>query len=324
MHLAGMFLPSVDSLDPDRVRERMVRRNQAAPYVPFGPRDRMVRVPAAGQPPAVDPPPATSLAPRPVQPEIGDVDIGGHTGHCGRCRHGWRRRRVCGRTGVAGRRNFVAFLVLTLMAIWLAWCRQMLAVLALAMLPLLFAHIAPPPPPPRLEWVQSWQAHSSLATCPAPDAQLRGPGLVWPVPLKCCTWVQSCQAHSFLAPFSVLGALVRWGYPPPLFAPPCSSRRWQARSCQACPLTRCEWVQSCQAHSFIAPSLAQSAHSLSYPPCFGASPSAAAGSTLAKPGIHGPVLSTGALAHVAGKASLSPAQVCHRRQHLKPAHCMGA
>ena len=101
-------------------------------------------------------------------------------------------------------------LQLLLMAVRLAWCRQMVAVLALAVLPLPFAHIAPPPPP-RLEWVQSWQAHSPLAPWPAPDAQLGGPSLVRPAPLKCCTWVQSCQAHSFLAPFSALGAPVQWG-----------------------------------------------------------------------------------------------------------------
>ena len=63
MDWAGMFLPFVDSRVPDRVRERVVRRDNAAPYVRVGPRDRMVRVLAAGQPPAVDPPPATSLAP---------------------------------------------------------------------------------------------------------------------------------------------------------------------------------------------------------------------------------------------------------------------
>ena len=56
----------------DRVWERIVRRNQAAPYVPVGPRDRIVRVPAAGQPPVVDPQPATSSAP---QPEMDDVDM---------------------------------------------------------------------------------------------------------------------------------------------------------------------------------------------------------------------------------------------------------
>ena len=75
MDWAGIFLPSVDSRVPDRVWERIVRRNQAAPYVPVGPRDRMVRVPAAGQPPAVDSPPATSSAPQPVQPEMDDVDM---------------------------------------------------------------------------------------------------------------------------------------------------------------------------------------------------------------------------------------------------------
>ena len=62
----GMFLPSVDSRVPDRVWEWFVHRNQAAPYAPVGPRDRMVRVPAARQPPTVDPPPATSSAPQPV------------------------------------------------------------------------------------------------------------------------------------------------------------------------------------------------------------------------------------------------------------------
>ena len=108
----------------------------------------------------------------------------------------------------------------------------MVAVLALAVMPLLFAQIVPPP---QLGWAQSWQAHSPLAPCPAPDAQLGGPSLVRPAPLKCCTWVQSCQAHSFLAPFSALGAPVRWGYPPPPSAPPCSSWQWQAQSCQACP-----------------------------------------------------------------------------------------
>ena len=72
---AGMFLPSVDSSVPDRVWEWIVHRNQAAPYVPVGPRDRMVRVPAARQPPTVDPPPATSSAPQPVQPEMDDVDM---------------------------------------------------------------------------------------------------------------------------------------------------------------------------------------------------------------------------------------------------------
>ena len=75
MDWAGIFLPSVDSRVPDRVWERMVRRNQAAPYVLVGPRDRMVRVPAAEQPPVVDPPPATSSAPQPVQPEMDDVDM---------------------------------------------------------------------------------------------------------------------------------------------------------------------------------------------------------------------------------------------------------
>ena len=74
MDWAGMFLPSVDSRVPDRVWERIVRRNQAAPYVPVGPRDRMVRVPAAAQPPTANPPPATSSAPQPVQPEMDEMD----------------------------------------------------------------------------------------------------------------------------------------------------------------------------------------------------------------------------------------------------------
>ena len=59
-------MPSTESRVPDRVWERIVRRNQA----PVGPRDRMVRVPAAGQPP-----PAASSAPQPGQPKMGDVDM---------------------------------------------------------------------------------------------------------------------------------------------------------------------------------------------------------------------------------------------------------
>ena len=127
----------------------------------------------------------------------------------------------------------------------------MVAVLALAVLPLLFAQFVPPP---RLELVQSLQAHSPLAPCPAPDAQPGGPSLVRPAPLKSCTWVESCQPHSFLAPLSALGAPVRWGYPPPpLSAPRAVLGSGRPSLVRPAPLTRCEWVQSCEAHSFLAP-----------------------------------------------------------------------
>ena len=83
MGWAGIFLPSTYSRVPDCIWERVMRRNQAAPCVPMGPRDRLVRVLATGQRPAADPPVASSSAPQLGQPAKGDVDMAAPMGSRG-------------------------------------------------------------------------------------------------------------------------------------------------------------------------------------------------------------------------------------------------
>ena len=190
-----------------------MRRNQAAPYVPMGARDRMVRVSAAGQPPAVDARqplcrhrsrgnqkwatstwrphgPLRAMSPWMARPQGQQQN--------------WRRRtkKFCsllsldppisppgGSVGVVQAKGGG----LGLGGVASAFCADC------------------PPPPPGL-------SGSSLggSTLPLPHAPSRmrtsaGRVLSSRPPLKCCTWVQSCQAHSFLGPFSALGATVRWG-----------------------------------------------------------------------------------------------------------------
>ena len=63
----------------------------------------------------------------------------------------------------------MAFLVMTLqlllLAVRLVWCRQMVAVLALAVLPLLFAQIVPPP-----RALVGRVSAGPLSPCPVPRA----------------------------------------------------------------------------------------------------------------------------------------------------------
>ena len=166
-----------------------------------------------------------------------------------------------------------------------------------------------PPPlsaPPCSSW--QWQAQSSQA-CPL-DALRVGPVLSGPLlprpvfcagrtgtvgippPLSvppCSSWqwqAQSCQARPRDAlqvgpvlsgpllprPVSALGAPVQWGSPPPCLPSRAVFGISRPSLVAPAPLWRCEWVQSCQAESFIAPSLALGAHSLSCPPLCGCQP----------------------------------------------------
>ena len=173
---------------------------------------------------------------------------GSSTGGRGQCRHGRRGRGICGRARGGGRRKFVIFLVLTLQsippAVQLVWCRLVVAVSALAVLPLLFTWIAALHP--RFTCLGSPGLLTAVLAPPPPPVFGFG---VWfsvgvqsgvqdvahwgepPLPCPLCNFQRAC--HPPPPRGAVFGA-GRTGPPPP-----------PRQGCR--PLTRNE-AQSCQAH----------------------------------------------------------------------------
>ena len=146
-----------------------------------------------------------------------------------------------------------------------------------------FCADCPPPPPARVGPVLA----GPLSPCPVPRAgcaarraqscQACPPEVLYVGPVL--------SGPLLPRPIFCVGRTGTVGIPLPMSAPPCSSWQWQAQSCQACPLDalrvgpvllgpllprpvfcagrtgtvgrpaplmRCKWVQSCQAHSFLA------------------------------------------------------------------------